>query len=201
MFFSQISQILQFSILANIEFVYFLTNFFNMASPESRCKTRRLINECEYGDDFDEPGFDPDDYLSDEADNQEAGASAEVGAPPTTSAQPVEGTSAGAPPTTSTKAKAKRKLSSVWDHFDRVVDPKTKKIKGQCKYCSSILAIVQGSTSSLTRHAKKCAPKKGSNDPKQTRLSTSGNNIGIESSSYSPLDPDIMRSKMRKMIV
>ena len=148
-------------------------------SPESRRRERHLINECEYGDDFDEPGFDPDDYLSDEADNQEAGASAEAGAPPTTSAQPGEGTSAGAPPTTSTKAKAKRKLSSVWDHFDRVVDPKTKKTKAQCKYCPSILAIVQGSTSSLTRHAKKCTPKKSSNVPKQKKLSTSGSNVGI----------------------
>ena len=84
-----------------------------MASPSSRCKTRRIINEFEYGDDFDEPLFDPDDYLSDDPENQDVGASAEAGAPPTTSAQPGEGTSAGAPPTTSTKAKAKRKLSSV----------------------------------------------------------------------------------------
>ena len=161
-----------------------------MASPSSRRRERRLINKCEYGDDFDEPGFDPDDYLSDEPRDAvaEAVAGAEAGEGEGASAEAV----AGAPPTVRFKPKAKRKISSVWDHFDRVVDPKTKITKAQCTYCPSILAIVKGSTSSLTRHAKKCAPKKGSNDPKQTRFSTSKNNIGIESSSYSPLDPDIM---------
>lgn len=72
----------------------------------------------------------------------------------------------------SRKDKAKRKQYSVWDHFDRVVDEETKNRKAQCEYCPTTLAIVQGSTSSLTHHAKKCAPISGIRDPKHTRLST-----------------------------
>lgn len=43
--------------------------------------------------------------------------------------------------------------------------------------------------------------KKGLNDPKQTRLCMSGSNIGIKSSSHSPLDPEVMRYEVMKMII
>ena len=60
-----------------------------MASPSSRRKTRCIINEFEYGDDFDVPGFDQDVYLMDNPGNQDVRPSAEAGAPPMTSS-PVE---------------------------------------------------------------------------------------------------------------
>ena len=57
-----------------------------------------IIHEFKYGDDVDEPGLDLGDYISDDPEDAET--------------QPSEGASAeaGAPPTTSTKPKAKRKL-------------------------------------------------------------------------------------------
>lgn len=47
------------------------------------------------------------------------------------------GAQANAP---SSKAKSRRKQSSVQNHFDKVVEEVTKKIKAQSKYCHSILS-------------------------------------------------------------
>ena len=88
-----------------------------MVSPSSCRKTRRIINEFEFDDDVDEQRVDLDDYISDDPKDAET--------------QPGEGASVKvvSPLMTSTKPRAKRKFSSMWDHFHRVVDPKTKKTK------------------------------------------------------------------------
>lgn len=101
----------------------------------------------------------------------------------------------------STKAKAKRKQSSIWDHFDMMIDEVTKKIKVQYKYCPSTFVIVEGSSSSLIWHAKKYAPNSGTKDPKQSRISTAGSTISIDNSSYPPLDREVNRFIVMKMIV
>lgn len=68
-----------------------------------------------------------------------------------------------------------------------MVDEVTKKIKAQCKYDPSTLAIVQCDTFSLIRHAEKCAPKSDTKDPQQSRLSMTEITIGLQCSFLSAM--------------
>lgn len=76
-----------------------------------------------------------------------------------------------------------------------------KKAKAKCNCCPASLTILQGSTFFITPYAKKFAPKKCINDPKQSRLFMIGSVIDIDSSSYPNLDLDELKSKMMKMII
>lgn len=85
--------------------------------------------------------------------------------------------------------------------FIRSFAEATKKLRAQCKNCPTTLAIIQGSTSSLMRHAMKWAPKSGTRDPKEARLSTKVIIIGVNVPSYVPFDIELNEYKIMKMIV